>query len=248
MALNHGPEPCFSGVISQLSRSLEAGADIYSATVMSCPACGSVIPSAARFCPSCGSAADSDSGPTLGPETTPRGADSPRGSPRASPRKRELSPSARISSSSGYEARYVPGTTLADRYRIVSPLGKGGMGEVYRAEDLRLGQTVALKFLPRSLAQTEEALEWFKREVRLARQVSHPNVCRVFDISEISETTDTGKTITHTFLTMEFVDGEDLASLMRRIGRLPPDKAVEIARHCARAWRPRTSTASFIAT
>ena len=68
------------------------------------------------------------------------------------------------------------------------------MGEVYRAEDLKLGQTVALKFLPRSLAQTEEALERFTREVRLARQVSHPNVCRVFDIGEISETGDAGKT------------------------------------------------------
>ncbi|MGB9334465.1 MAG: serine/threonine-protein kinase, partial [Candidatus Acidiferrales bacterium] len=156
------------------------------------------------------------------------------GTPPASSRKRESSSSGRSSSFSGYEARYVPGTTLAERYRIVSPLGKGGMGEVYRAEDLRLGQTVALKFLPKSLAQTEEARERFTREVRLARQVSHPNVCRVFDIGEISETTDAGKTITHTFLTMEFVDGEDLASLMRRIGRLPPDKAVEIARQmCA---------------
>ncbi|MGA8102840.1 MAG: serine/threonine-protein kinase, partial [Candidatus Acidiferrales bacterium] len=120
------------------------------------------------------------------------------------------------------------------RYRIVSPLGKGGMGEVYRAEDLKLGQTVALKFLPRSLAQTEYALQRFTREVRLARQVSHPNVCRVFDIGEISETGDAGQTFTLTFLTMEFVDGEDLASLMRRIGRLPPDKALEIARQmCA---------------
>ncbi len=108
------------------------------------------------------------------------------------------------------------------------------MGEVYRAEDLRLGQTVALKFLPRSVAQAEEARERFTREVRLARQVSHPNVCRVFDIGEISETSDAGKTLTHTYLTMEFVDGEDLASLMRRIGRLPPDKALEMARQmCA---------------
>jgi len=188
---------------------------------MNCSACGSEVPGAARFCPSCGSAVDVGAAATLEAETTP---------PKRSP-----SPSARISSSSsGYEARYVPGTTLADRYRIVSPLGKGGMGEVYRAEDLKLGQTVALKFLPRSLGQTEEVLERFRREVRLARQVSHPNVCRVFDIGEISETTSSGKTITHTFLTMEFVDGEDLASLMRRIGRLPPDKAVEIARQiCA---------------
>jgi serine/threonine protein kinase/class 3 adenylate cyclase len=125
----------------------------------------------------------------------------------------------------GYEARYIPGATLADRYRIVSPLGKGGMGEVYRAEDLKLGQTVALKFLPKSLARNEEALARFTREVRLARQVSHPNVCRVFDIGEIDG---------QTFLTMEFVDGEDIASLMRRIGRLPADKAVEITRQvCA---------------
>ena len=129
------------------------------------------------------------------------------------------------SSDFGYEARYVPGATLADRYRIVSPIGKGGMGEVYRAEDLKLGQTVALKFLPKSLASNEEALSRFTREVRLARQVSHPNVCRVFDIGEADG---------QTFLTMEFVDGEDIASLMRRIGRLPADKALEIARQvCA---------------
>jgi hypothetical protein len=152
------------------------------------------------------------------------------------PPRRNPSPTGRISSasSSGYEARYVPGTTFAERYRIVSPLGKGGMGEVYRAEDLKLGQTVALKFIPQSLSQTQESLDRFTREVRLARQVSHPNVCRVFDIGEITETTAADKSITHTFLTMEFVDGEDLASLMRRIGRLPSDKAVEIARQiCA---------------
>jgi serine/threonine protein kinase len=108
------------------------------------------------------------------------------------------------------------------------------MSEVYRAEDLRLGQTVALKFLPRSLAQTDQALERFTREVRLARQVSHPNVCRVFDLGEISEVGADGKRTELTFLTMEFVDGEDLASLMRRIGRLPSDKALEIAQQlCA---------------
>ncbi len=168
---------------------------------------------------------DSDAVPTREAEAAPG----------TSPRKPVSPPSDRISSSSsGYEARYVPGTILADRYRIVSPLGKGGMGEVYRAEDLKLGQTVALKFLPRSLAQTEHALERFRREVRLARQVSHPNVCRVFDVGEISGVGSGGKTSEHTFLTMEFVDGEDLASLMRRIGRLSPDKGVEIARQiCA---------------
>ena len=187
---------------------------------MRCPTCGSDLAGTARFCPSCGRPVDFDATVSLQAGATPP--------------KRSQSARSRTSSSSDYEARYVPGTSLAGRYRIVSPLGKGGMGEVYRAEDLRLGQTVALKFLPRSLAQTEEALERFKREVRLARQVSHPNVCRVFDIGEISETGDAGKNFTHTFLTMEFVDGEDLASLLRRIGRLPPDKAVETARQlCA---------------
>ena len=95
------------------------------------------------------------------------------------------------------------------------------MGEVYRADDLTLGQQVALKFLPESLSQNPTSVERFRNEVRLARQVSHPHVCRVYDVGEIEG---------HLFLSMEYVDGEDLASLLRRIGRLPSDKAVEIAR------------------
>ena len=99
------------------------------------------------------------------------------------------------------------------------------MGEVYRARDLRLGQTVALKFIPADVAGDPQRLAGLVAEVRLARQVTHPNVCRVHDLDE---------TDGMHFLSMEFVDGEDLASLLRRIGRLPPDKAVEIAREvCA---------------
>jgi hypothetical protein len=115
---------------------------------------------------------------------------------------------------------FSPGTVLVERYRIVSLLGRGGMGEVYRAEDLKLGNVVALKFLPASLQNDASALAGFHAEVRNARQVSHPNVCRVYDIGEVN-----GK---H-FLTMEYIDGEDLASLLRRIGRLPADKALETA-------------------
>jgi serine/threonine-protein kinase len=123
------------------------------------------------------------------------------------------------------DSRFVPGQILADRYRIVALLGKGGMGEVYRADDLRLGQTVAMKFLPEAVSHDGVALARFHREVRLARQVSHPNVCRVFDIGEAASLP---------FFTMEYVDGEDLASLLKRIGRLPPDKAVDISRQlCA---------------
>ena len=121
--------------------------------------------------------------------------------------------------------RFVPGQIIADRYRIVALAGRGGMGEVYRAEDLKLGQIVAIKFLPESVSKDAAALARFHAEVRIARTVSHPNVCRMFDIGDMDGIT---------FLTMEYVDGEDLSSLVRRIGRLSTDKAAEIARQmCA---------------
>jgi predicted Ser/Thr protein kinase len=135
--------------------------------------------------------------------------------------------SSRPSSSAQYlsEGRFLPGRLLAGRYRIIALLGKGGMGEVYRADDLTLGQPVALKFLPDEAARDEDLLERFKNEVRIARRVSHPNVCRVYDVGDVEG---------HVFFTMEYVDGEDLASLLRRIGRLPEDKALDIARQlCA---------------
>ncbi len=110
---------------------------------------------------------------------------------------------------------------LSGRYRIVALLGRGGMGEVYRADDLVLGQQVALKFLPAPVARSPSAVERFRNEVRLARRVSHPNVCRVYDLGEAGG---------ELFLSMEYVDGEDLGSLMRRIGRVHIDKALEIAR------------------
>src|SRR5262249_189307 len=80
------------------------------------------------------------------------------------------------------KARFPPGTALAGRYRIVGLLGKGGMGEVYRADDLKLGQPVALKFLTEKLSKDKAMLARFLGEVRVARQVTHPNVCRVHDI------------------------------------------------------------------
>src|SRR6266436_7454542 len=82
------------------------------------------------------------------------------------------------------EGRFVPGTLLGGRYRIIGLIGEGGMGEVYRATDLTLGQSVALKFLPEAAAGNARLLERFHGEVRVARQVSHPNVCRVYDIGE----------------------------------------------------------------
>jgi predicted Ser/Thr protein kinase len=131
-------------------------------------------------------------------------------------------PVSRISSSSiAEEGRFVSGTLLGGRYRIIGLLGCGGMGEVYRATDLALGQSVALKFLPEEAAHNQRLLERFHGEVRIARQVSHPNVCRVYDIGEAEGMP---------FISMEYVDGEDLSSLLLRIGRLPADKAIETAR------------------
>jgi serine/threonine-protein kinase len=123
------------------------------------------------------------------------------------------------------DARFAPGQIFASRYRIVSLLGRGAMGEVYRAEDLKLGQPVALKLIAVRVARGDERLQRFIAEVRLAREIAHPNVCRVYDIGEAEG---------WHYLSMEFVDGETLQSLMGRIGRLSGEKALDMARQlCA---------------
>jgi serine/threonine-protein kinase len=189
-----------------------------------CATCGTAMPNAARFCAACGA-------PDLGSNDAATidlaAFDAPTVTSPLPPRP-PSSGNSRPPSSAGYplhDGRFLPGRLLASRYRIVALLGKGGMGEVYRADDLTLGQPVALKFLPDEAARDEGLLERFRNEVRIARRVSHPNVCRVYDVGDVDG---------HTFFTMEYVDGEDLASLLRRIGRLPPDKALDISRQlCA---------------
>jgi len=203
---------------------------------MFCAKCGAQISPNGRFCTSCGEAVDPDTGATLlGDEADIEGATLSPSTPAA--RKTLASPSSPrtprtptsgnplTSSDPIGGGRFTPGQIIAERYRVVALAGRGGMGEVYRAEDLTLGQVVALKFLPEALSQDAAALGRFHAEVRTARQVSHPNVCRMFDIGQAGGTL---------FLTMEYVDGEDLASVVRRIGRLSPDKATEVARQiCA---------------
>ncbi len=178
-----------------------------------CPSCKHSIFNAERLCPNCGAALTDTSGPTA-----------------VLPPSKQREPAQRgdrvlTALSSADPARLVTGAMLAERYRIVGLVGRGGMGEVYKAEDLKLDQTVALKFLPDAIALDGAALARFHKEVRITRQVSHANVCRVYDIGEVEG---------RHFLSMEFIDGEDLSSLLRRIGRLPGDKAVEVARQiCA---------------
>ncbi|MDQ3908444.1 MAG: serine/threonine protein kinase [Acidobacteriota bacterium] len=150
----------------------------------------------------------------------------PRAGSHAAARPSDAGASRQTSAQQSFDgARFLPGTVLDGRYRIIALLGRGGMGEVYRADDLKLGQQVALKFLPEALSRDEAALARLYREVRIARQVSHPNVCRVYD---------EGQTAGQHFLSMEYIRGEELASTLKRFGRLPADKATEIARQiCA---------------
>jgi len=187
--------------------------------VIRCPSCSSEVPGGSRFCGSCGaSVSASAETPT---ETSL--SDAPAGSvPRSRSGARRISVS---SLDSLDQARFLPGTMVAGRYRIIGLLGRGGMGEVYRADDLKLGRPVALKFLPTVLERDESRLQRFLNEAKVALRVTHPNVCRVHDIGEVDG---------HHYLSMEYVDGEDLASLLRRIGRLPKDKAIQISRQlCA---------------
>ncbi len=176
-----------------------------------CQSCGAETPQATPFCAACGNPTAYEAAGQNGPDTPTLS--QPK---RPTPRK----PISRPSSHYRNEGRFAPGALVAGRYRIIALLGRGGMGEVYRADDLSLGQQIALKFLP-EFAKSEETLERFRNEVRIARRISHPNVCRVFDIGEADDLI---------FFTMEYIDGEDLGSLLRRIGRLPGDKAAEIAR------------------
>jgi Protein kinase domain len=208
---------------------------------MYCSSCGAQISSNGRFCSSCGGALDLNAAATIdsndlsgeqetiappAPPATPPKPSSAHTPPRPPRTPSSSGAGSKLNSSDPISGgRFTPGQMIAERYRVVAMAGRGGMGEVYRAEDLKLGQLVAIKFLPESLSEDAAALARFHSEVRIARQVSHPNVCRVFDIGEADGVQ---------FLSMEYVDGEDLASVVRRIGRLSPDKAIEVARQiCA---------------
>ncbi|HET8946694.1 MAG TPA: protein kinase [Candidatus Polarisedimenticolia bacterium] len=201
-----------------------------------CSSCGEALAAPSRFCPGCGSvleapgpaatrtlhqgaAGQRPAGHDAGGDGTATVRDVSGGAPSPRPGRRAAT------SDSLDHGRFVPGTLLLGRYRVQGLLGRGGMGEVYRADDLKLEQIVALKFLPPDLSRDAGRLARFHNEVRLARQVSHANVVRVYDIGEWEG---------QAFLSMEYVDGEDLSTLLRRIGRLPADKATEVGRQiCA---------------
>jgi eukaryotic-like serine/threonine-protein kinase len=120
---------------------------------------------------------------------------------------------------------FSPGDLLADRFRITRFLARGGMGEVYEAEDVELREPVALKIIRSELLQDTHALERFKREVHLAKQVTHPNVCRIFDLFRHATSPDTSILL----VSMELLRGETLAAYLERIGRMSWREASPIA-------------------
>jgi serine/threonine protein kinase/tetratricopeptide (TPR) repeat protein len=116
------------------------------------------------------------------------------------------------------------GTVFAGRYEIIEELGRGGMGAVYRAEDKKINEEVALKLINPQISSDRKIIERFRQELKIARKISHRNICRMHDLGEAGGA--------H-FITMEYVAGEDLKSLIKRIGQLPPAKALSIAGQAA---------------
>ena len=119
-----------------------------------------------------------------------------------------------------------PGTLLAGRYEILQLLGHGGMGSVYKARDKELDRLVALKLIRPELARNPQMLLRFKQELILARQVTHKNVIRIFDL---------GQSDGIKFITMDFVEGKDLRALLQERGRFPPNEAARIMLQICRA-------------
>ncbi|MBM3285475.1 MAG: hypothetical protein FJY81_06340, partial [Candidatus Aminicenantes bacterium] len=113
------------------------------------------------------------------------------------------------------------GTIFADRYEIIEELGKGGMGKVYRVEDTKLKQEIALKLIKPEIASDKKTIERFRNELKTARMIAHKNVCRMFDLGEAEGS--------H-FITMEYVRGEDLKSMIRMSGQLGTGTAINICR------------------
>jgi len=165
-------------------------------TFMKCPRCQNENPEGTRFCGRCG---------------------------------REL-PGAGDTAASGTATFQTPskglerGTTFARRFEIIEEIGQGGMGTVYKAFDNKVREVVALKLLKPEIASDLEVIERFRNEIKLARQVSHRHVCRMYDM---------GEEWLSIYISMEYVPGEDLKSFIRRSGHLNEAKAVGLARQIA---------------
>jgi serine/threonine protein kinase len=165
-----------------------------------CPNCSSLVAQEGTLCPTCGT--NLDFTPTE--YRTPTGADAPAREPLDFP----------------------PGHTFAKRYTIIERVGAGGMGMVYKAIDTVLDDEICLKLIQPALARMPEFIERFLREVKLTRQITHPNIGRVYDIGQEDDAL---------FLSMEWIEGETLQELLRKTGVLREARALQIAEKIALA-------------
>ncbi len=160
---------------------------------MKCPKCQTENPSGSEFCNKCGA--------PLVPSTSP--------------------PSSKTETVQTPRDELNIGSIFAERYQIIEEVGKGGMGNVYKALDKELGEKVALKLLKPEIAADDRIIERFRNELKFARKITHKNVCRMFDLSKFERIP---------YITMEYVSGEDLKTTLRRVGPLSTGKAVYIAK------------------
>ncbi|HVQ31661.1 MAG TPA: serine/threonine-protein kinase, partial [Vicinamibacteria bacterium] len=191
-----------------------------SAASQACPRCGAPMAAATAVCQSCGESLVSSSPTRV--TRAPESADHPDHPTQAQPGR--TSPSLEGGLDGSPSVKLVQGVEIAQRYRILGLLGRGGMGTVYRALDRELSRDVAVKVLRTEIAQEKSSLERFKREIQLSSQITHRNVLRVYDL---------GSHETLRFLTMQYVEGEDLASKVRREGRLPIPRVMSLFRQIA---------------
>ena len=181
--------------------------------MIKCPSCSREILDDSRLCSYCGAPVEAGVGiPTV---TAPREL-----------ANRAVQPAPTGSSSDSIDqARFTPGTMLTERYRIVGLLGKGGMGEVYRAKDTRLDREVAIKVLADTFARDPERVARFQREAKVLASLNHPNIAAIHGFEESD-----GKR----FLVLELVEGDTLAERLRG-GAVPVDESLAICKQMAEA-------------
>jgi len=183
---------------------------------MLCPACKTPVPESANQCPACGTATPVDQDETQMVDNitedhddrtvdieTPGWSKAVTGSDALAYRKVTLA----------------PGSVLGGRYEILKTLGEGGMGAVFKAHDTEVDRFVALKVIRPELGSSTEVLQRFRQELVLARQITHRNVVRIYDLGVADRVR---------FISMEYIEGEELGQILKKRGKLPPREAAEI--------------------